>query len=164
NMTEVNGELSLGSPDPSRYIGNITFVNVTSTTPYSSYWGIDIDAVTYDGGNNRTVLTQAESAIVDTGTTLTYVPTATMNAFLVASNGQLDPDTTLPAFRTKPSSSLTFIISGTALTLLPDQYLVPKEQYPLFGLDQTQFYAWLSDGGASGTVNFIIGQKFLEHF
>jgi hypothetical protein len=87
-----------------------------------------------------------------------------MNAFLSASNGRLDPDTTIPVFQTKPSSNVTFIISGTALTLSPEQYLVPQEQYPLFGLNQTFFYAWFGDGGASGTVNFILGQKFLEHF
>ncbi|CAE6443506.1 unnamed protein product [Rhizoctonia solani] len=164
NMTEMNGELSLGGPDPSRYIGNITFVNVTSTAPYSLYWGIDVDAITYDESANKTVLANAASAIVDTGTTLTYIPTTTMNTFLAASNGQLDPYTTLPAFQTRPSSNVTFIISGAALTLSPDQYLIPQEQYSLFGLNQTFFYAWFGDGGASGTVNFIIGQKFLEHF
>ncbi|GAB1521960.1 hypothetical protein RhiTH_005059 [Rhizoctonia solani] len=181
NVTELNGELSLGGPDPSRYTGNITFTNVTSNYPYSLYWGIDIDTITYDGDNNKTILTNAAPAIIDTvgtesplsnspltpqikGTTLTYIPTATMNAFLAVSDGRIDPDTNLPAFQTKPSSNITFIISGTSLTLSPDQYLVSQEQYPLFGLNQTFFYAWFGDGGASGTVNFIIGQKFLEHF
>jgi hypothetical protein len=62
----MNGELSLGGPDPSRYIGNITFVNVTSIAPYSSYWGIDIEAIACDEGINRTVLSNSASAIVDT--------------------------------------------------------------------------------------------------
>ncbi|ELU36899.1 Asp domain-containing protein [Rhizoctonia solani AG-1 IA] len=168
NVTELNGELSLGGPDPSRYTGNITFTNVTSNYPYSLYWGIDMDTITYDGDNNKTILTNAAPAIIDTvgtesplsnspltpqikGTTLTYIPTATMNAFLAVSDGRIDPDTNLPAFQTKPSSNITFIISGTSLTLSPDQYLVSQEQYPLFGLNQTFFYAWFGDGGASGT-------------
>lgn len=73
NMTEMNGEIPFGSPDASRYIGNIAYVNVTLTRPYSSYWGIDIDSLAYDGPINRTVLNSATSAIIDTvRTTLQY--------------------------------------------------------------------------------------------
>ncbi|KAF8706898.1 peptidase A1 family, partial [Rhizoctonia solani] len=163
NVTELNGELSLGGPDPSRYTGNITFTNVTSNYPYSLYWGIDIDTITYDEDNNKTILTNAAPAIVDTGTTLTYIPTATMNTFLAVSDGRIDPDTTLPAFQTKPSSNITFIISGTSLALSPDQYLVSQEQYPLFGLNQTFFYAWFGDGGASGTMNTRIQSQDAQY-
>jgi hypothetical protein len=64
-MTEANGELSFGGPDASRYIGNITYTNITSDRLYSTYWGIDIDSVSYSDSNN-TVLIRAASAIVDT--------------------------------------------------------------------------------------------------
>jgi hypothetical protein len=87
-----------------------------------------------------------------------------MNGFLAATNGSIDPETTLPIFLTKPSGNITFTINNTPFSLAPDQYLVPKEQYALFGLNQTFYYAWLGEGGASNSVNFIIGQKVLEHF
>ncbi|QRV81439.1 aspartyl protease [Ceratobasidium sp. AG-Ba] len=162
NMTEANGELSFGGPDPSRYIGDITYANITSNSLYSSYWGIDVDQVSFDGSNS-TILIQAVSAIVDTGTTLTYLPSPALDAFCTAADGIIDRETTLPVFTHRPTSNLTFTISNTRFTLSPDQYLVPADQYEIFGLDSTRFYAWLGDGGGLGAVNFIIGQKVLEH-
>ncbi|KAF8597294.1 acid protease [Ceratobasidium sp. AG-I] len=162
SKSEANGELSIGGPDSSRYTGDITYVNITTTQPYSAYWGIDVDALSYDGAN-QTALIQAASAIVDTGTTLTYIPTPAMKAFLAATDGVLDHSTTLASFQTKPTANITLTISGTAFTLSPDQYLVPEGQYDLFGLNSTSYYAWFTDGGEFGSVNFIIGQKVLEH-
>lgn len=97
------------------------------------------------------------------GTTLTYIPTTAMKVFLEATDGVLDHSTTLASFKTKPTANITFTISNTPFTLSPDQYLVPQGQYDLFKLNSTSYYAWFSDGGGFGGVNFIIGQKVLEH-
>ncbi|KAG8742410.1 hypothetical protein FRC10_001544 [Ceratobasidium sp. 414] len=168
NMTEANGELSFGGPDPSRYIGDVTYTNITLNPLYANYWGIDVDKVYY-GDSDGKVLVQAAAAIVDTGffdgqgTTLTYLPTSAINALLDATNGTIDLETALPTFTTKPTANITFIVANTSFTLSPDQYLVPAEQYEPFGLDSKMFYAWIGDGGGLGGVNFIIGQKVLEY-
>ncbi|KAG9122169.1 hypothetical protein FRC07_001565 [Ceratobasidium sp. 392] len=162
NMTEANGELSFGAPDPIRYTGEITYTNITINPLYSDYWGIDVEKVSY-GDSNGTVLIQAAAAIVDTGTTLTYLPTSAINALLGVANGTIDFETTLPMFPTRPSQNITFVIANRSFTFTPDQYLVPPEQYEIFGLNSSKFYAWFADGGGLGGVNFIIGQKVLEH-
>lgn len=95
---------------------------------------------------------------------MTSIPTSAMSAFLAISNGHLDPSTTLPAFCARPTGNITLTIANTLVSLTPEQYLVPKEQYLSPGLDQTLYYAWFGDGGASNSVNFIIGHKVFEHF
>ncbi|KAG8692917.1 hypothetical protein FRC08_009455, partial [Ceratobasidium sp. 394] len=169
NMTEANGELSFGGPDPSRCTGDIIYANITLNPLYANYWGIDVE--------------KAAAAIVDTvrfpsvtphkpsnnshsdaqGTTLTYLPTSAINALLDATNGTIDFETTLPTFTTKPTANITLIVANASFTLSPEQYLVPAEQYELFGLEPAKFYAWFGDGGGLGGVNFIIGQKVLEY-
>ncbi|KAG8696229.1 hypothetical protein FRC08_007299 [Ceratobasidium sp. 394] len=162
NMTEANGELSFGGPDPSRYTGDITYANITLNPLYANYWGIDVEKVYY-GDSNGKILVQDAAAIVDTGTTLTYLPTSAINALLDATNGTIDFETTLPTFTTKPTANITLIVANSSFTLSPEQYLVPAEQYELFGLEPAKFYAWFGDGGGLGGVNFIIGQKVLEY-
>lgn len=36
-----NGQLDFGGPNPSKFIGNITFTPKTTTAPASEYWGIN---------------------------------------------------------------------------------------------------------------------------
>jgi hypothetical protein len=59
-----NGELDLGGVDSSKYSGDITYVDITSTSPPSAYWGIDVTNIKY----GSTSLSSGASAIVDTGT------------------------------------------------------------------------------------------------
>ena len=43
---DQNGELDFGAVDPRKFTGYITFVPITSTSPASSFWGID-QSITY---------------------------------------------------------------------------------------------------------------------
>jgi Eukaryotic aspartyl protease len=67
---EINGELTFGGTDSTKYTGSITYVPITATSPASYYWGID-QTLTY--GNGSPLL--ASSGIVDTGTTLLLIAT-----------------------------------------------------------------------------------------
>ncbi|KAF8942524.1 hypothetical protein BGZ46_006739, partial [Entomortierella lignicola] len=44
---ETNGEITFGGVDSTKYSGSITYVPVTSTSPASEYWGIDVSSITY---------------------------------------------------------------------------------------------------------------------
>jgi saccharopepsin len=59
------GELTFGGIDSSKITSDVTFVPITSKSPASQFWGIDLTA-NYGG---QTLLDKA-SGIVDTGTTL----------------------------------------------------------------------------------------------
>ncbi|KAL3422783.1 vacuolar protease A [Phlyctema vagabunda] len=154
---DTNGELTLGGVDTSKYSGTLTYFSKLTSGTASAYWGISIASFTY----GTTTLASSASGIVDTGTTLIYIPSAAYSKFLTATGGKTDSSSGLAVFTTKPTSNFSIKFGSTTYTLTPAQYLVPTAQYSVFGLTSGKYYAWINDGGSSG-VNTIIGQKFLE--
>ncbi|TVY51688.1 Polyporopepsin [Lachnellula cervina] len=156
---DANGELTLGGTDSSKYTGSLTYHSKLTSGDASEYWGISIASFTY----GSTTLASSASGIVDTGTTLIYIPTSAYNKFLSAAGGATDSSSGLARFSTKPTSNFTIKFGTTSYALTPAQYLVPTAQYSYYGLTSGKYYAWINDGGSSG-VNVIIGQKFLENY
>ncbi|TGO07532.1 hypothetical protein BTUL_0268g00020 [Botrytis tulipae] len=156
---DTNGELTLGGVDTTKYTGALTYFPKATSGAVSSYWGINIAGFTY----GTTSLETSGSGIVDTGTTLIYIPTAAYNKFLTASGGRTDSSSGLAVFTAKPTANFSVKFGTTTYTLTPAQYLVPTAQYSSFGLTSGKYYAWINDGGSSG-INTIIGQKFLEQY
>jgi len=154
---DANGELTLGGVDPRKYTGHLHYFPLTTVSPFSGYWGIDIESVEY----GSTQLISHTQAIVDTGTTLILIPSSAYANFLLATGGTTSDG--LVRFTTKPTHKFTIKIGSVSFPLTPSQYLVPHAQYSHFGLASGFYYAWIHDGGASG-VNFLIGQKFLENY
>jgi len=159
---QTNGEITLGGHDPSKYIGKLTYTPVTKVRTYNKYWGIDVSGVSYGTKS----LLKSVPAIVDTGTTLIYIPENAYYTFLHDTHGSGTDPSGLPVWGKKPTQNFVFTIGGTKFTLTPNQYLVPQAQYGYFGLDSGRYFAWISTLGAvsEGDISFIIGQKFLEHF
>ncbi|KZP23602.1 acid protease [Athelia psychrophila] len=155
----ANGELTFGGTDSSKYTGSITYTPKSTSGDFGPYWGVTVSSI--DLGS--TSLASSGGAIVDTGTTLIYIPTSAYNKFLSAANGATDSTTGLAKFTSKPTDTFSFTIGGTKLSLTPAQYLVPSAQYSNFGISGSDYYSWIGDGGAS-SVDFIIGQKFLENY
>ncbi|KAL7892101.1 aspartic peptidase domain-containing protein [Trichoderma sp. SZMC 28014] len=155
---DTNGELTLGGTDSSKYSGSITYFDTLQSGDASAYWGISIASFTY----GSTTLASSATGIVDTGTTLIYIPTKAYNKFLSAAGGSAD-QSGLTAFSSKPTSNFNIKFGSSTFALTPAQYLVPTSQYSEFGLSEGQYYAFITDGGSSG-VDTIIGQKFLENY
>lgn len=121
---DANGELTLGGVDTSKYTGTLTYFSKSNTSPYSYYWGIATAGLTY----GSTSLETSANAIVDTGTTLIYIPTAAYNKFLTAAGGKTDSSSGLARFSTKPTSNFSIKFGSTTYALTPAQYLVPTAQ------------------------------------
>ena len=155
---DTNGELTFGGTDSSKYTGSITYTAKSTSSLVAPYWGVAVSAITYGSTSLG-----SGSGIVDTGTTLIYIPTSAYNKFLSASGGKTDSTTGLAKFTTKPTSTFSLTIGGTTFPLTPAQYLVPTAQYSNFGISGSAYYSWINDGGSSG-VDIIIGQKFLENY
>ncbi|KAF7358802.1 Acid protease [Mycena sanguinolenta] len=137
---DTNGELTLGGTDPTKYSGSITWAPTTTASPY-----------------NR--------AVVDTGTTLIYIPTAAYNSFLTASGGHTDHAAGLASWTALPTHNFAFTIGGVSFSLTPSQFTVPTAQYADWGLPSGKFYGLIANGGTvAAGVNFILGQKFLENY
>lgn len=71
---ETNGELTFGGTDSSKFTGDINFVPISSSSPASSFWGID-QSVAY----GTTTILASTAGIVDTGTTLVLLATGENN-------------------------------------------------------------------------------------
>ncbi|KAL7952320.1 putative aspartic protease [Trichoderma compactum] len=156
---DTNGELTLGGTDSSKFTGSLTYFPTLKSGSAAPYWGISIASFTY----GSTTLASSATGIVDTGTTLIYIPTSAYNAFLSATGGRTDSSSSLAVFSRAPTSNFAIKFGSTTYTLTPSQYLVPTSQYSFYGLSSGKYYAWINDGGSSG-VNTIIGQKFLENY
>ncbi|CZT13038.1 probable aspartic proteinase precursor [Rhynchosporium agropyri] len=154
-----NGVLTLGGVDTSQYTGPLTYFPKLQTGAAARHWGISIAKFTY----GSVTLQSSATGIVDTGTTLIYIPDSAYNAFLAASGGRTDSVSGLASFTTKPTSNFGVTFGSTTYTLTPDQYLIPTAQYSFFGVASGKYYALISAGGLSG-VNCLIGLKFLEHY
>lgn len=156
---DTNGELTLGGTDSSKYSGSIAYFPKLTSGTASAYWGISISSFSY----GSTELSSGASGIVDTGTTLIYIPSDAYNNFLSATGGETDSSSGLASFSTKPTSDFKIKFGSTTFSLTPSQYLIPSAQYSYFGLDSGKYYAWINNGGSSG-VDTIVGQKFLENY
>lgn len=157
DTNDNNGELTLGGTDSSKYSGSISYVPTLKSGSAAAYWGVSIASFTY----GSTTLASGATGIVDTGTTLIYIPSAAYSKFLSASGGKSDSASGLASFTRKPTANFSIKLGSNTYTLTPDQYLVPAAQYENFGLSSSKYYAWINNGG-TGAVSTIIGQKFLE--
>lgn len=169
DSNDLNGELTLGGVDSTKYNGTLTYFPKVSSGAAAPYWGVDVAGMHY---GTQSILSSKTQAIVDTGTTLIYVPTAAYNAFLTASKGSTDDPWPIGSGlavwlkRNNPTfTNFTFTLGTTTYTLTPDQYLVPAQQYYAYGLSSLAYYAFISDSGkTTAPVTTILGQKFLEQF
>jgi hypothetical protein len=156
---DTNGELTLGGIDSTKFSGPLTYFPTLKSGAAAAYWGISVASFTY----GSTTLASSGKGIVDTGTTLIYIPTASYNKFLSVAKGKTYRASGLAVFTKKPTSNFGIKFGSTTYTLTPAQYLVPAAQYGNFGLRSGKYYSWIADGGLAG-VNTIIGQKFLENY
>nr|GAT51469.1 aspartic protease [Mycena chlorophos] len=151
-----DGELTFGGVDSDAYTGDITYTDRTG-----DYWGVNVKDFKF---GSTTLSSSTASGIVDTGTTLLYIPTAAYDKFLSASSGKLDNDSGLVKFTKKPTSDFTFSVGGTTYTLTPSQYLISKDQYENWGISSdSDYYTFIGDGG-SDSPNTILGMSFLEFY
>lgn len=133
---DTNGELTLGGVDTNKYSGSLTYFPRLTSGAAAPYWGLSIASFTY----GSTTLATSQTGIIDTGTTLIYIPTTAYNKFLSASGGSTDSNSGLAAFTTKPTSNFAIKFGSNSYTLTPAQYLVPTAQYAEFGLSSGKYY------------------------
>jgi hypothetical protein len=127
---DVNGEVTIGGVDNSKLKGRITYAPITTADFYSTNWAINVTSISF--GSN-VIKSDSHAALVDTGTTFTYIPEDAFDAFMSATGGATDPATGLVYFTTPPTETFSFEIGGTHFPLTPSQYLMPASQTANFG-------------------------------
>ncbi|KAI0356741.1 aspartic proteinase precursor [Trametes cingulata] len=164
--TVTNGELTLGGIDPSKFTGDLNFVPLTTTSPASTFVGID-QTITY--GSADTPITPLAAGIVDTGTTLILLASDYYVQYLGATGAKHDFRTgllTISPDKLPNLQSLFFHIGNTTYEFPPDAQIWPRAFNSLIGGDDDQVYLVIGNlGRNSGTgFEFVLGVTFLERF
>lgn len=159
---QVNGELTFGGVDTTKITSDVTYTPITTTEPASYYWGID-QSISLGG---ETIMTTT-AGIVDTGTTLLYLPTSTYDSYVSATGATLDEDTGLLTVTSTDSlQSLVFTIGGEEFELTANAQIWPRDLNTLIGGTADSIYLVVSDSGSDigSGLDFIDGYVFLERF
>lgn len=115
----TDGELTFGSTDSSKYTGEVNYAPITSTSPSSSFWGVN-QTITYGDG---VPIMDSSAGIVDTGTTLIYIGSDAFQRYQNATGASYDGTTGLlrvSADQYSNLQSLFFNIGGVSYELTPN--------------------------------------------
>ncbi|KAI0752481.1 family A1 protease [Daedaleopsis nitida] len=167
-VDNINGELTFGGTDPSKFTGSIHFAPVTTTQPASLFWGID-QSITYGSPAGQTTVLPNTAGIVDTGTTLLLIASDAFSVYRMATGAV--PDASTGLLRLTPAQfaslqSLFFTINGVTFELTANAQIWPRALNSEIGGDANHVYLIVNDiGSSSGEgLDFINGQTFLERF
>ncbi|KAI6015051.1 aspartic peptidase domain-containing protein [Pisolithus orientalis] len=162
--SSMNGELTFGGIDTSKYNGVLTYTPLTTTSPASYYWGIN-ESITY----GWTTILSTTAGIVDTGTTLILIATDAFNQYQSLTGAVSDSATGMLRITTSQYSALQnlyFNINGVTYTLTPNGQIWPRSLNTYIGGSSSYVYLIVNDiGSNSGSgLDFVNGKGFLERF
>ncbi|KAJ7182850.1 aspartic peptidase domain-containing protein, partial [Mycena crocata] len=161
----VNGEMTWGGTDSSRFTGTINFTPVTRTAPANEFWGIN-QSVRY--GASTTILAST-AGIVDTGTTLLLLASNGFSAYTRATGAVADRTTGLlriTAAQFANLQSLFFTTNEVTYEFTANAQLWPRALNTAIGGQANMIYLIVGNlGTPSGEgFDFVNGFAFLERF
>ncbi|KAF8808105.1 acid protease [Phlegmacium glaucopus] len=161
---QLNGELTWGGIDSSKFTGAITFTPITTVSPSKLFWGIN-QSIRY----GTTTILSSTPGIVDTGTTLVLIATNALNSYKSLTGAVVDSRTGLLKITSTQFANLktlSFVVSGVSFGLTPNGQLWPRNLNTLIGGTASSILLIVADIGTnSGSgLDFINGQTFLERF
>jgi cathepsin E len=161
---QVNGELTWGGTDSSKFTGAITFAPITATSPSNLFWGVN-QSIRY----GTTTILSTTAGIVDTGTTLVLIATNAFNSYKSLTGAVLDANTGLLKVTSTQFANLktlSFVVGGVSFGLTPNGQIWPRVLNTAIGGASNSILLIVGDIGApSGSgLDFINGQTFLERF
>ncbi|KAG1737825.1 acid protease [Suillus paluster] len=161
---DATGTLTFGGWNSSLITSDITYTPITSSSPASTYWGID-QSIDYGDSN----LLSSVPGIVDTGTVLILIASEAFKAYQSATGATLDDTTGMLKITSDQYSNLKpliFTIGGTTFTLTPNAQIWPRSMNSVIHGDSDSIYLIVADIGSKSdsTFDFINGYTFLERF
>ena len=162
----MNGELSFGETDSSKFTGKINYVPITSTSPANAYWGID-QTINYGSATGGTQILRRTAGIVDTGTTLLLLATDAFQAYQHSTGATMDRNTgllTISQEQFRNLKSLFFHIGNETFEFTANAQIWPRALNTTIGGEEGKIYLVTADlGSKSGAgLDFINGFAFCE--
>ncbi|KAJ2991433.1 hypothetical protein HDV02_003776 [Globomyces sp. JEL0801] len=116
----TGGEIIFGSIDSQRFTGSITNVPLTSNR---KYWSVMMNGIKVGDGPN--LVFTPSSTVIDTGTTLTYLPVALFNRINSEINARIVDDYyVLDCDRLPTLKPIIFDLGNLVTRLTPAQYTI----------------------------------------
>ncbi|KAF8339773.1 aspartic peptidase domain-containing protein [Cantharellus anzutake] len=149
-------ELCLGCIDMGKALGSMTWASLASR----SYWSVNVDRINIDTQNNRTVHVNLV-AVVDTGTTLVYLPNGVAESLYNQIPGARRATQFGDGFWTYPCAStlaIGFVIDGNSYSISPFDFNLGRTS-----TTSTECVAGIlsiGDGFPPGLA--ILGDEFLK--
>ncbi|KII85590.1 hypothetical protein PLICRDRAFT_116125 [Plicaturopsis crispa FD-325 SS-3] len=160
--SDSSGEMMFGGVNSAKYTGSISYAPITKKSPSNAYWGLD---ATISYGSSQIMTSNA--GIVDTGTTMTLIPSDTFAKYKKAIGATVDSATGLlsitPAQYSK-LSNFNFVINGVTHTMTPNAQLWPRSLNTALGGSASSILLIIADIGHNSGSGFdwIAGYTFLE--
>ncbi|KAH9921806.1 acid protease [Fomitopsis serialis] len=161
--SDTNGVLTFGGADSS--CTPVPSPTATSRRPSRP----ETTSAYPDRSYGSETLFSNEAGIVDTGTTLIYIPSSAYNRYVSATGATLDDNTGLLRLSTSQYNNLkdmTFTIGGTEYTFTANAQIWPRSLNTAIGGTTDYVYLVVSDMGSSGEngLEFINGMTWLERY
>ncbi|KAG0302513.1 hypothetical protein BGZ98_007438, partial [Dissophora globulifera] len=161
---EVIGEISFGEVDSSKFIGDINYTPITTTSPASTFWGLD--ASFQYGADGANVLSNT-AGIIDHTTSLLLLATDAFQQFQKLTGATLDTATgLLKVPSTDNLESLFFQVKGVTYEITANALIWPRALNTKIGGEAGGVYLVVGDHGSpSGQgLDFVIGYSILRRF
>ncbi|KII86728.1 hypothetical protein PLICRDRAFT_177476 [Plicaturopsis crispa FD-325 SS-3] len=160
--SDSSGSMMFGGVDSTKYTGSITYAPITSKSPSSAYWGVDA-SISY----GSTTFVKSSAGIVDTGTTMTLIPSDAFALYKQKTGAVVDSTTgllTITAAQYAKLKDFNFVIGGKKHALTPNAQLWPRSLNTALGGSASSIYLIIADIGHNSGSGFdwIAGYTFLE--
>ncbi|KAH8099773.1 acid protease [Cristinia sonorae] len=164
SFPNVNGEITFGGTDSSKFVGSINFAPITKTSPATNFWGID-ESIRF----GTTQILAKSPGVVDTGTTLTLIASEAFTKYKQLTGGQPNDITGLLQISSAQFSalkSLFFNINNVDYEFTADAQIWPRSLNGAIGGQPGDIFLIIGDiGTKSGSgLDIINGFTFLERF
>ncbi|KAH9846698.1 aspartic peptidase A1 [Lenzites betulinus] len=163
-LAQKNGELTFGGVDQSKFVGELAYVPLTTTSPASEFVGYD-QSIMYGEQN----ILNTTAGILDTGTTLILIATDAFQEYQAATGAVPDDATgllSITAAQYDKLKPLRFIIGGINYDLSPNAQIWPRALNTVIDGTPDGIYLIVADLGSESKqgLDFINGMSFLERF
>lgn len=162
----TQGEIMFGTADDSKYSGDFVYFPLSNVT--RTKWQISAEVVTYKNGTPAYMFSQGAQAMIDTGTTLVYLPGQGVDKLNLAFGATFSDESgtyTMPCSKSSQlTESLSFFLGGstTPLTVQASRFFIPMIKQPANARELICQSIIRGSTQVKGLV--ILGALFLQNF